>query len=190
MTANDLYSTGGAKRRRSTKRSPRRRSSTRMVIRRPSFEEEVVDLVIRDKLYRPVVKKVYKKPSPAPAPAPSAKITIGGKKKGSPKRKSSRRSPRRVSPKPVVYRPSLVDELNELIIRDRLYRPVVRKVYINPSTPSAPAPAAPAPSAPPKPKPTSQFATQTPPQTGQIAIQTQATQIGVGGKKKRSPKRR
>lgn len=93
----ELKLIGGAKRRRAAKKSPRRRSSTRVVYvpRRPTFEEEVAEAIIRDKLYRPVVKKVYKTPTPsapspapsAPAPSPAATITIGGKKKRSPKRR-------------------------------------------------------------------------------------------------------
>lgn len=90
---NEVNSFGGAKRRRATKKSPRRRpvmkSPSRVVYlpRRPTFEEEVAEMVLRDKLYRPVVKKVYKKPAPSPAPSPAASTTIGGKKKRSPKKK-------------------------------------------------------------------------------------------------------
>jgi hypothetical protein len=93
----ELNSYGGAKRRRAAKKSPRRRSPARVVYvpRRPTFEEEIADAIIRDKLYRPVVKKVYKTPSPkTPSPSapakpikPSGDIALGGKKKRSPKRR-------------------------------------------------------------------------------------------------------
>jgi hypothetical protein len=89
---NEVNSFGGAKRRRAAKKSPRRRSSPKVVYvpRRPTFEEEVTEMILRDKLYRPIVKKVYKKPVPSPAsppPSPAATINIGGKKKRSPKRR-------------------------------------------------------------------------------------------------------
>lgn len=158
---------GGAKRRR--RNSPRRRASPRVVYR-PTIEEEIAELVIRDKLYRPVVKKVYKKPLPS-KPVPSAPITIGGKKKrSSPKKKrSTKRSPKRVYTRPVIQ--------DELILS---YRPVIRKVYI-PSQPTPTPTPAPTPVQKIVKKPTAQIAIQTPPQTGQMSIQTEphTHQIGV-----------